>query len=201
MFPSSPVQKIFRNEEKYYEMLIDKSIGTYNLFPYHLSDVITKGLRVTAFNYYIEVISHLLKLDKSYDTLPNFTAADILRVLGIGRNEYLFILSEIKTKNTSKLFRKPNPTQFLPKFPVRINIEEWWQMEIGMVLESDIKYVNEKERAVIDDLIDFGPQFAGNIDFNVVHSLYRKGLIFLEVPISGEIRFDNDDYDDLQLFS
>lgn len=83
------VHKIFRNEEKYYEMLIEKSIGTYNLFPYHLSDVITKGLRVTAFNYYLEVISHLLKLDKSYDTLPNFTAADILRVLGIGRNEYL----------------------------------------------------------------------------------------------------------------
>ena len=83
------VHKVFRNEEKYYEMLIEKSIGTYNLFPYHLSDVITKGLRVTAFNYYLEVISHLLKLDKSYDTLPNFTAADILRVLGIGRNEYL----------------------------------------------------------------------------------------------------------------
>lgn len=83
------VHKIFRNEEKYYEMLIEKSIGTYNLFPYHLSDVITKGLRVTEFNYYLEVISHLLKLDKSYDTLPNFTAADILRVIGIGRNEYL----------------------------------------------------------------------------------------------------------------
>lgn len=60
------------------------------------------------------------------------------------------ILSEIKTKNTSKLFRKPNPAQFLPKFPNLINIEEWWQVEVGLVLESDIKYVNEKERAVID---------------------------------------------------
>lgn len=68
------VHKVFRNEEKYYEMLIEKSIGTYNLFPYHLADVITKGLRVTSFNYYLEVISHLLKLDKSYDQLPNFTA-------------------------------------------------------------------------------------------------------------------------------
>lgn len=84
------------------------------------------------------------------------------------------------------MFRKPNPTQFLPKFPVRVNVEEWWQVEIGLVLEADIKYVNEKERAVIDDLIDFGSQFAGNIDFNVVHSLYRKGLIYLNVPISGK---------------
>jgi hypothetical protein len=97
------------------------------------------------------------------------------------------ILSEIKTKNTSKLFRKPNPTQFLPRFPVRINIETWWQIEIGLVLESDIRFVNEKERAVIDDLIDFGSQLAGNIDHNVVHSLYRKGLIYLDVPISGEL--------------
>lgn len=101
-------------------------------------------------------------------------------------NFFCSILSEIKTKNTSKLFRKPSPFQFLPKFPVRINIEEWWQVEIGLVLESDIKLVNEKERAVIDDLIDFGSQFAGSIDFGVVHSLFRKGLIFLDVPISGE---------------
>lgn len=102
---------------------------------------------------------------------------------------FFSILSEIKTKNTSKLFRKPNPAQFLPRFPVRINIENWWQLEVGLVLESDIKLVNEKERAVIDDLIDFGSQLAGNIDFNVVHSLYRKGLIYLDVPISGELKF------------
>lgn len=96
------------------------------------------------------------------------------------------ILSEIKTKNTSKLFRKPSPSQFLPKFPVRINIEPWWQIELGLVIEKDMKLVNEKERAVIDDLIDFGSQLAGNIDYGVVHSLFRKGLIFLNVAISGE---------------
>lgn len=61
-----------------------------------------------------------------------------LRVLGIGRNEYLALISEIKT-NSTKLFRKPNPMNFLPKFPVRINIEPWWKVEIGYVLESDVK--------------------------------------------------------------
>jgi hypothetical protein len=39
---------------------------------------------------------------------------------------------------------------------------------------------------VIDDLIDFGSQLAGNIDYSVVHGLYRKGLVFLEVPIGGK---------------
>lgn len=132
------VRHVFRNEKRYYQLLIEKSISHLCLFPYHLADIITKGLRVTPFNYYIDVISHLLKNDKSYDTLPNFTAADCLRVLGIGRNEYLSLVSDLKT-NTSKLFRKPNPMNFLPKFPVRITIEPWWKVEVGFVLESDIK--------------------------------------------------------------
>lgn len=63
-----------------------------------------------------------------------------LRVLGIGRNEYLALVSDIKT-NSSKLFRKPNPQNYLPRFPVRINIEPWWKVEVGYVLESDIKVI------------------------------------------------------------
>ena len=82
----------------------------------------------------------MLKNDKSYDSLPNFTAADCLRVLGIGRNEYLSLIGEVKT-NSSKLFRKPNPMTYLPKFPVRISIDEFWKVEVGFVLESDIKVI------------------------------------------------------------
>lgn len=138
MFILFAVRKIFRNEERYYELLIEKSISYLNIFPYHLADIVTKGLRVTPFNFYLEVIAYLLKNDKSYDTLPNFTAADCLRVLGIGRNEYLTLVGEVKT-NSSKLFRKANPMTYLPKFPVKISIEEFWKVEVGFVLESDIK--------------------------------------------------------------
>lgn len=70
------VRQIFRNEQRYYELLVEKGITSLSLFPYHLADIITKGLRVTPFNYYIDVLSYLLKNDRSYDTLPNFTAAD-----------------------------------------------------------------------------------------------------------------------------
>lgn len=58
--------------------------------------------------------------------------------MGIGRNEYLGIVSDMKT-NTSKLFRRPNPINYLPKFPVHINVEPWWKIEVGYVLENDIK--------------------------------------------------------------
>ncbi len=67
---------MFRNEQRYYELLLEKSKSSLCLFPYHLADIVTKGLRVTPFNYYIDVLCLLLKNDKSYDTLPNFTAAD-----------------------------------------------------------------------------------------------------------------------------
>lgn len=112
-----------------------------------------------------------------------------LRVLGIGRNEYLALVSDIKT-NSSKLFRKPNPLNYLPRFPVSINIEPWWKVEVGYVLESDIKVmicnilhtfsfiyllqlVNDAERSLIDDLIDFGSQTAGKVDYISTHSLYK----------------------------
>lgn len=108
-----------------------------------------------------------------------------LRVLGIGRNEYLALIAELKT-NAPKLFRRPNPLAYLPRFPIEVNIEHWWKVEVGFVLENDIRNVSDAERALIDDLIDFGSLYAGQRDYAVIHSLYRKGLIYLDVPISGE---------------
>lgn len=75
------VRHVFRNEQRYYELLLEKSKSSLCLFPYHLADIVTKGLRVTPFNYYIDVLCLLLKNDKSYDTLPNFTAADCKSIL------------------------------------------------------------------------------------------------------------------------
>lgn len=46
------------------------------LYPYHLSDVIVPGLRTTPFQYYISMMESIMAQEKSYDSLPNFTAAD-----------------------------------------------------------------------------------------------------------------------------
>lgn len=184
-FRGNLVRQCFRNEKRYYELLIEKSVQCLNIFPYHLADIVTKGLRVTPFNYYLEIVALLLRTDRSYDTLPNFTAIDCLRVLGIGRNEYLALIADLKT-NAPKLFRRPNPMAYLPRFPVEVTIEHWWKVEVGFVLEADIRGVSEAERALVDDLIDFGSIYAGQRDYDVIHSLYRKGLVYLDVPISGE---------------
>jgi hypothetical protein len=36
--------------------------------------------------------------EKQYDQIPNFTAADVKRLCGIGRNEYIEILNQCKAK-------------------------------------------------------------------------------------------------------
>ncbi|XP_034480322.1 protein FAM91A1 [Drosophila innubila] len=189
-FRGNLASKVFRQEQRYYELLIQKNINGLGVFPYHLADIVTKGLRVTPFNYYLDVLSQLLRSDKSYDTLPNFTAADCLRVLGIGRNEYLALISDLKTHTPRSLLfsAKPNPLDFLPRLPVRVHLEPWWRLDIGYVLETDIRLLTPGERSLLDDLIDFGAQPAGKCDYPVVQSLYRKGLIYLDVPISGEDR-------------
>ena len=52
---------------------------TRQLFPYHLSDVIVPALRITPFRYYVEIMHDLMLRERTYDTLPNFTAKDCTR--------------------------------------------------------------------------------------------------------------------------
>ncbi|XP_018574511.1 protein FAM91A1 [Anoplophora glabripennis] len=181
------VRHVFRDEKRYYERVVAYSRERLMLFPYHLADMIIKGLRMTPFNYYISVVEKLMQAEKSYDTLPNFTAADCLRLLGIGRNEYIELMNKSRS-NRGRLFGRKNVRILLPKVPCDIHIEPWWRVEVGLVLEEDIKMVNEEELAVIDKLIDLGSQNAGQLNYYVVLSLYKKGLIYLDVPITGADR-------------
>ncbi|KAK9875112.1 hypothetical protein WA026_005906 [Henosepilachna vigintioctopunctata] len=164
------VRHVMSNEKRYYERIIAYSRERLMLFPYHLADMIVKGLRITPFNYYISVVEKLIQAEKSYDTLPNFTAADCLRLLGIGRNEYIDLINQSRS-NRGRLFGKRNVRILLPRVPCDIHIEPWWRVEIGLILDEDVKMVNEEELAVIDRLIDSGSQSAG--------------LVYLDVPVTA----------------
>ncbi|KAK8751572.1 hypothetical protein OTU49_009168 [Cherax quadricarinatus] len=177
------VRQIVKNERSYYEEVLSHSRSHLMMYPYHLSDVVVKGLRVTPFQYYISILTDIMSAEKSYDSLPNFTAADCLRLLGIGRNQYIDLMNQCRSSR--KLFRKKNVRDLLPALPSDITIEPWWVVCVGCVTEEDIKsLVKEREKVVIDSLIDVGSQKAGDLDRECVHSLYTKGLVYLDVPIS-----------------
>uniref|UniRef100_A0A0A9X8Q7 Protein FAM91A1 n=2 Tax=Lygus hesperus TaxID=30085 RepID=A0A0A9X8Q7_LYGHE len=182
-FRGNLVRHIRKNEQKYYEELLTYSQGSLLLYPYHLSDIIVKGLRVTPFQYYTKVLEIIMDSERSYDSLPNFTAADCLRLLGIGRNEYIDLMNQCRSGR--KLFRRKNVKDLLPAKPIDIHIEPWWVVDTGYITEDDIKLVSQAEKSMIDKIIDSGEQRAGDLDYNLVHSLYKKGLVFLNVPIES----------------
>ena len=77
------VKKIIEDEKKYYGDLLIYSQQHVLIYPYHIADIMLLGLKTSPFQYYYSILSDMLKSDKSYDSLPNFTAADCLRLTGL----------------------------------------------------------------------------------------------------------------------
>uniref|UniRef100_A0A670Y327 Family with sequence similarity 91 member A1 n=1 Tax=Pseudonaja textilis TaxID=8673 RepID=A0A670Y327_PSETE len=178
------VKHIKKDERKYYEDLLKYSRDHLMLYPYHLSDIMVKGLRITPFSYYTGIMEDIMNSEKSYDSLPNFTAADCLRLLGIGRNQYIDLMNQCRS--SKKFFRRKTARDLLPMKPVEIAIEAWWVVQAGYITEDDIKICTPCEKTAVDKIIDSGPQLAGILDYSIVHSLYNKGFIYLDVPISDD---------------
>ncbi|XP_065183185.1 protein FAM91A1-like [Sycon ciliatum] len=177
------VRSVQKDEKRYYELLIQHSREHLMLFPYHLSDVLIRKMRFTPFTYYLQIMHDIMSAEKSYDSLPNFTAADGVRLLGIGRNQYIELMNQCRSKG--KLFRRGKPiTQLLPSRPVKEQrIESWWVVFIGSIMEEDVKMCSQDEVKVIDSIIDVGPRVAGHMDREVILTLYNRGLIYFDVPL------------------
>eukprot|EP00063_Salmo_salar_P059461 XP_014034296.1 PREDICTED: protein FAM91A1-like [Salmo salar] len=183
-FRNNLVRHVRKDERKYYEELLKYSRDHLMLYPYHLSDIMVKGLRITPFSYYISIMEDIMNVEKSYDSLPNFTAADCLRLLGIGRNQYIDLMNQCRS--SKKFFRRKTARDLLPSKPVEISVEPWWVAQTGYITEDDIRICSVVERKAIDKMIDSGPQLAGSMEYNVVLSLYNRGFIYLDVPISDD---------------
>uniref|UniRef100_A0A915CDR7 Protein FAM91A1 n=1 Tax=Parascaris univalens TaxID=6257 RepID=A0A915CDR7_PARUN len=179
------VRHVKKNEEMYYDIVLKYSETHLMLYPYHLSDIVVRELRVTPFSYYINIMMGLMNAEKSYDALPNFAAADAMRLLGIGRNQYIELMNQNRCNR--KLFRRNRSLrELLPAKPVTVFIEPWWLLCPGSILESDIKLLSKDEKDILDLLLDEGPQVVGTLDASLVQSLYNRGLTYLDVPVKDD---------------
>lgn len=186
-FRGNLVRSMKRDEKGYYEELLRYSREHLMLYPYHLSDFIVTGMRITPFQYYVSIMQDLMESEKSYDSLPNFTAADCLRLLSIGRNQYIELMNQGRSSKKFFAVRRKTIRELLPAKPVStLWIEPWWLVNVGYVTEDDIKIIPDSEKAIIDKLIDDGPQKAGDLDASDVKGLYRRGLVYLDVPIDDD---------------
>ncbi|EDQ88251.1 uncharacterized protein MONBRDRAFT_26464 [Monosiga brevicollis MX1] len=180
------VRKLVPDELQYYQQLLHHSREHMMLYPYHLADVLIYRLNETPFSYYHAILSHMLSSDRSYDALPNFSATDCLALVGIGRNEYIDLLND--SKSGRGMFRKRiNPKNLLPKQPLPPrNLRHWWLIRVGRITENDIKLATVEEKALIDRLIDSGPQPAGKFNLQLLNSMFVKQFIHLDVPVQDD---------------
>ena len=185
---TSVIRRIVVEEKSYYVELVKYSMENLMLYPYHLSDVLIKGLHVTPFSYYRDMMLFIMRKDESYDILQNFTAADAHRLLGIGRNEYINIMNTSRSNRAFALFKKKENQieSLVPSQPCDIPIKAWWRIHIGYVSEEDVRECSKLEHATIDMLLDAGPVMAGKIDRAVVMALHARGLIWMEIPVTSD---------------
>uniref|UniRef100_A0A8C3XP51 FAM91 N-terminal domain-containing protein n=1 Tax=Chelydra serpentina TaxID=8475 RepID=A0A8C3XP51_CHESE len=166
------VKHVKKEERKYYEELLKYSRDHLMLYPYHLSDIMVKGLRITPFSYY----TGIMEVSLGTDLKQNMSC---LRLLGIGRNQYIDLMNQCRS--SKKFFRRKTARDLLPVKPVEIAIEAWWVVQAGYITEDDIKICTTSEKSVIDKIIDSGPQLAGSLDYNIVHSKCLTNVAFLSL--------------------
>ncbi|MEW5317390.1 MAG: hypothetical protein WDW38_008689 [Sanguina aurantia] len=165
------------------------------LFPYHLGDYLCRVMRVSPFKYYCEMVLALMREEKSYASLPNFTAADILRVLGIGRNEYISIMNACKGSRNA-LWRGVGlggklgvSRDLLPAEPLHVRMEGWWHVMVVNLAEQEFRELDEAALANLKTAnLPGGATLVRDLDPVVLRSLHARGLVYLHVPISPEDR-------------
>ena len=70
------------------------------LFPYHLADYVCRVLRVTPFRYYCDLLFTVMRDEKSYDQIPNFTVLVLRRALLAQRLPVLWNVTTAHARTT-----------------------------------------------------------------------------------------------------
>jgi len=134
----------------------------------------------------------IMKNEKSYDILPNFTAADVNRLMGIGRNQYIDIMNKVRSKKWTWKFNKSIVKDLLPSHPIKtMNIDYWWIVEPYPIPQQEFVRVYsqlEKEDetktlcSAIASVRKEGRILACRLPNRALLSLYRRGLVHFQVP-------------------
>lgn len=167
------------------------------VYPYHLSADVLGEMQLSPFDYYIDMVHDLMKAERSYDSLPNFTAADVLRLLRVGRNQYIDLMNRCRSKGwlwrtglaSRSLGRKKSLIrEMLPEAPSDVPVLHWFRLHsAGRPSEDEARRLSDAERAALAEL-ERSPRAAGLIAKGIVRSLMRKQLIFVDVPIAPDDR-------------
>ncbi|XP_028757921.1 protein FAM91A1 [Neltuma alba] len=176
-------------ESEYYEEMLRYLQKNLAIFPYHLAEYVCRVMRVSPFQYYCDMIFEVMRNEQPYDSIPNFSAADALRLTGIGRNEFMDIMNKCRSKKIMWKLNKSIARDSLPLEPVDFAIEPWWGICLVNFSLEEFKKLSGEEMATVDKVSkEEGNSFV-QFDPDIVKALYRRGLIYFDVPVSPDDRF------------
>ncbi|XP_022773122.1 protein FAM91A1-like [Durio zibethinus] len=176
-------------ESEYYEEMMRYLRKNLALFPYHLAEYVCRVMRVSPFRYYCDMIFEVMKNEQPYDSIPNFSAADALRLTGIGRNEFIDIMNKCRSKKIMWKLNKSIAKELLPTQPVDFPIEPWWGVCLVNFTLEEFKKLSEEEMATIDKICKEEANAFILFDPDVIKGLYQRGLVYFEVPVYPVDRF------------
>jgi len=183
---TSPARTVC-DERSYYETLLSEFRMLNRIFPYHLGEYICRVLRVSPFRYYKDILANSMKEDNPYDSIPNFTAADALKVVGVGRNEYIAIMQQAKSKRLMWRVNKGLVRDLLPERPRSVQPAAWWRVCVVNLGEVEFRTMSAAEAEVCRlaaNYADGAPYKM--LDPHAVFSLYTRELVWFNIPISPE---------------
>ncbi|KAH1062301.1 hypothetical protein AAZX31_02G253500 [Glycine max] len=176
-------------ENEYYEDMMRYLQKNLALFPYHLADYVCRVMRVSSFRYYCDMIFEVMKNEQPYDRIPNFSAADALRLTGIGRNEFIDIMNKCRSKKIMWKLNKSIAKELLPTQPVDFPIEPWWEVCLVNLTLEEFKKLSKEEMATIDKVCMEEANSFVMFDPDIVRGLCKRGLVYFDVPIYPQDRF------------
>ncbi|CAH9053203.1 unnamed protein product [Cuscuta epithymum] len=176
-------------EGEFYEEMMRYLRRNLALFPYHLAEYICRVMRVSPFRYYCDMIFEVMKNEQPYDSIPNFSAADALRLTGIGRNEFIDIMNKCRSKKIMWKLNKSIAKELLPTQPVDFVIEPWWGVCLVNFTLEEFKKLTEEEMATIDKICREEVNSFILFDPEVIKGLYRRGLVYFDCPVYPDDRF------------
>ncbi|GLU16139.1 hypothetical protein SLE2022_325890 [Rubroshorea leprosula] len=176
-------------ESEYYEDMMRYLRKNLALFPYHLAEYVCRVMRISPFRYYCDMIFEVMKSEQPYDSIPNFSAADALRLTGIGRNEFIDIMNKCRSKKIMWKLNKSIAKELLPTQPVDFPIEPWWGVCLVNFTLEEFKKLSEEETATIDKICKEEANAFVLFDSDIIKGLYQRGLIYFDVSVYPDDRF------------
>jgi hypothetical protein len=180
----------FISPGQYYQKLIEFSIDKFLVFPYHLISELQRYQPIVPFKFYTDMLLRVMATDRAYQTIPNFAAADALRVTGVGRNQFIDAMNKSRAGGMSTILqsRDKRLRSLLPQQPERIPLQPWWVVHPVPTSDGKAPKLPSSQRAAYDRITAAKATgiAVGKFAESDIRGLYNESLIYIAVPLSAQ---------------